>query len=249
MTMTDIRPEIAERTGQKREDRTFSVEPIELREGEGTEWPSFEGVASSIDKPYTVRDRFGEFSETIKAGAFKRTLAMRDKVDLLYNHDRNFLLATTKNGSLSLEESPDLAVRASLNPDDPDVQKIAVKMRDGRLDEMSIGFRVREEEWNDDYTERTITEVQLFDVSVVNTGASPFTGASLRAIDQAIQSLAEADVDPDELRQHIEQLRQNIAELEQRLPSDDPAEPVIHPDLVAASHAAALKLADLRAPL
>jgi hypothetical protein len=56
-------------------------------------------------------------------------------------------------------------------------------MRRGDVDEMSFAFRVNEQEWSPDYSERTITEVNLHrgDVSIVTFGANPHTLALLRA--------------------------------------------------------------------
>jgi hypothetical protein len=50
-------------------------------------------------------------------------------------------------------------------------------MRRGDLDEMSFSFRVKEQEWDTNYTHRTINEVSLQkgDVSVVNYGMNPNT--------------------------------------------------------------------------
>lgn len=217
--------DISERSQLQREDRAFKVEPIELRDGENG-WKTFEGVASTVDSSYAVQDMFGEFSETVVRGAFHRSIEQRDRVDLLYNHNRDYLLANTKNGSLQLRETPHVNVLASLNPADPDVQKIAVKMEDGRLDEMSVGFRVLQQEWNSDYTERRITEARLFDVSVVNEGQSPFTTASLRALDEAVRAMTDVE-DWDE-----DTLRRAITHLEGLLPVLEP--PVVEFDTVAA---------------
>ena len=56
-------------------------------------------------------------------------------------------------------------------------------MRRGDLSEMSIGFRATGQSWNEDRTERTISEISLHrgDVSVVASAASPTSTASLRS--------------------------------------------------------------------
>ena len=53
-------------------------------------------------------------------------------------------------------------------------------MERGDLDEMSFAFRVIRQEWDADYLERRITEVQLFDVSLVTYPANPATVAQVR---------------------------------------------------------------------
>ncbi len=86
-------------------------------------------------------------------------------------------------------------------------------MSDGRLDEMSIGFRAIRQDWSKDYTQRTITEARLFDVSVVNTGMSPNTAASLRSLDEAVRAFTDNEEWDDDT------LRRAIAHLESLLPS------------------------------
>jgi hypothetical protein len=54
-------------------------------------------------------------------------------------------------------------------------------MRRGDLDQMSFAFAVVRQEWSQDYTQRTINECRLFDVSVVTYPASPSTTADLRS--------------------------------------------------------------------
>jgi hypothetical protein len=75
-------------------------------------------------------------------------------------------------------------------------------MERGDLDEMSFAFRVTRQEWNEDYTERWINEVNLSkgDVSIVNYGANPHTGGltSLRGL---------SDEDMDRVRSFIESMR------------------------------------------
>ena len=59
--------------GDGRQERHFDMADFEFRD-EGSNGFTFEGVASVVDAPYQVRDAFGEFTETISAGAFNKTL-------------------------------------------------------------------------------------------------------------------------------------------------------------------------------
>jgi HK97 family phage prohead protease len=95
-------------------------------------------------------------------------------------------LARTKSGTLTLtEDDQGLRVRAMLDPDDPDVQLIAPKMRRGDLTEMSFGFRVPAggDKWSDDRSRRTIVRADIDhgDVSIVTYAANPATTAELVA--------------------------------------------------------------------
>lgn len=201
--------DIVERTTQTREVRNHTIADLEVRaENDGV---TLDGVASVVDTPYTVRDVFGEFTETISRGAFTKTLKDGADVRLLVNHE-GVPLARTKSRTLELTTTPHLRSVAKLDPANPTVQEIRSAMSRGDLDQMSIGFRVTRQEWNGDYTERTIKEVQLFDVSIVAFPASPTTTASLRSIEDLIESLPN-DLDEAELRRAI-------AALTARLPGE-----------------------------
>lgn len=86
-------------------------------------------------------------------------------------------------------------------------------MSRGDLDQMSIGFRVHKQEWNSDYTERNIREVELFDVSVVTYPASPTTTASLRAFDQFMRSIKDVEMTKDEMRRAIKSLEHRFSDV------------------------------------
>lgn len=201
-----------------RESRSFTIEDLEIRAGEG-DAITFDGVASMVDTPYVVRDMFGEFTETMARGTFNKTLKEKDDVRFLVNHD-GVPLARTKSKTLKLSTDPHLRAHApALDPSNPTVQEIRSAMSRGDIDQMSIGFRVTRQEWNGDYTERTIKEVELFDVSVVTFPASPTTTASIRSLDEFISALT-ADVDPDELRRAINHLESLLPQEEIR--EEDP---------------------------
>lgn len=218
--------DITTRGSLAREDRQFAFDQVELRdEGDGSF--TFDGIASVVDTPYSVRDAFGEFEETIVKGAFNKTLKEKADVRLLVNHD-GIPLARTKSKTLTLTASPDLRAVAPLDASSPLVQTVRSAMDRGDMDQMSIGFRVTRQEWNGDYTVRKIREAELFDVSLVTFPASPTTSASLRSLDETIRAFtADDDLDPDEIRRAI-------AHLETLLP----AAPAMHADLAALREAA-----------
>jgi HK97 family phage prohead protease len=174
---------------------------------------TFSGYASVFNHDYEVHDRFGAFTERLAPGAFTRTLSENPDVVLNLNHGMGgtgLPMARTKSGTLRLtQDSVGLRVTADLDVNDPDVQAILPKMRRGDLDEMSFAFRVNDQLWSDDYSDRTITEVNLArgDVSIVSFGANPATVAALRAAlaDEDVRAellgeervLTTADVDPE----------------------------------------------------
>lgn len=209
---------IEDRATLTREVRAYEVQDIEIRDAEDGK-VTFDGIASVVDTPYAVRDMFGEYQETIAKGAFRKTLAEKADVRLLVNHE-GLPLARTKSGTLKLSAAPDLRAVAELDPANPDVQRIQSAMSRRDLDQMSIGMRVHRQEWNGDYTERTIKEAELFDVSVVTYPASPTTSAALRSVEDLLGELAGVDMDEDELRRAM-------AALEARLPA--PESPALVP--------------------
>lgn len=183
--------------------RQFTVSALEMRDGQG-DATTLEGYASITGAPYDVRDFLGEYAETIERGAFKRTLAAKDDVRLLLNHD-GMPLARTSAGTMDLEEDDTgLRVAARLDRRSSLVNDVAIAMERGDLSEMSFAFSVTRQEWDGDYTERSIKEVKLFDVSVVTYPANPATSAKLRADDLDVMS-------DDELRELVARAQRRLA--------------------------------------
>ncbi|MEU3281783.1 HK97 family phage prohead protease [Streptomyces antibioticus] len=154
------------------------------------------GYASVFESPYEVYGGppYG-WTEIVDRKAFDTTLRAKPDLHLLINH-AGMPLARTKSGTLQLAaDTKGLHVEADLDADDPDVQRLRTKMRRGDMDEMSFGFRVKRQEWNEDYTERRLLEVSLHkgDVSVVNFGANPATSAEINSAAGALEVLAALD--------------------------------------------------------
>ena len=146
----------------------------------------FTGYASITDSPYDM----GWYTETIKRGAFKQTLAEHPDVQLLINHG-GLPIARTKSGTMDLsEDHRGLRVDADLDPDDPDVRRLAPKLDRGDIDQMSFSFSATSQRWNDDFSQRAITGVSIHrgDVSIVNQGANPATSTSVRSAGQDARS-------------------------------------------------------------
>lgn len=170
-----------ERILDVREERTGAT-PFEFREDAATGYVILRGYAATYE-PYDCYGGpdAGGWVEQLRANSFDRTLEAKPDVMLLLNHT-GAPLARTKSGTMTLSvDRRGLVVEARLDPTDPDVQALLPKMRRGDLDEMSFAFRVKDQEWNNDYTHRTITEVSLQkgDVSVVNYGMNPNTQVAI----------------------------------------------------------------------
>lgn len=148
---------------------------------------------------------FGRFREQIQPGAFRSVLARDPKVHLVYQHDMAAAMAYTRAsgdvGTLELrEDAKGLRIFASLDPADPDVQRVRAKVKAGVVREMSFAFTVERDEWTiegegDQRTvTRTITEVRdLFDVSVVAQGAYPQTDVGMRELRTRAEEILRRD--------------------------------------------------------
>lgn len=159
----------------------------------------FRGYAAVFDVPYDVYGgpEMGGWTEIVDRHAFDVTLREKPDLHLLINHE-GMPLARTKSGTLKLStDDHGLLVRADLDRRDPDVQRLEVKMGRGDMDQMSFAFRTKRHEWDEENAERRLLEVSLHkgDVSIVNFGASPTTSATLRGLEDAIELLADLDVE------------------------------------------------------
>lgn len=199
--------------------RQFDFTECEFRGDANSDKFEFVGIASVVDAPYSVRDQWGEFTETIRAGAFNKTLKDgKADVALYINHDTRALpLATRLDGSLDLTAAPHLEVRARLNPKRPSVQEAFHAVNDGQARQMSIGFSVPKsrDHWSDDYTQREIAEVNLGETSIVWRGANHLTSGGFRSLEDILTDFD--TLDPDELRRAI-------GHLESLLPATGPQE-------------------------
>ena len=169
---------------------TRSGLPVEVRADAGGPIV-VEGYAAVFDQPTDIG---GIFTEVIARGAFRNALARKDDVEFLINHG-GLPLARSTAGNLTMEEDDHgLKIRAELDPADPDVQRIVPKMRGKMLDQMSFAFQAVKQEWSSsaDMDVRTIKDVVLYDVSIVNRGAYSTTEIALRSRDEAKAQAEEA---------------------------------------------------------
>lgn len=183
----------------RREDDGWSVPEVERRALSDVELrmdgdrPVIEGYATVYGYPYDVAGGpdSGGFSEVISRGAATKSVSEsgnRDDVRLLIDH-AGTPLARTKSGTLELSSDDiGLRVRAELDPANPKVAELRSAMERGDVDQMSFAFRAVRQSWSDDYTTRTISEVKLYDVSVVTFPANPATVVKMRSADVGCDS-------------------------------------------------------------
>lgn len=203
--------------GTGRQIRDFDLTDYEFRGADSDSGWTFEGVASVVDAAYTVRDQFGEFSETIAAGAFDKSIreatkrsakasgpGMEPDVALFINHRHaDVPLASTFAGTLRVAADPHIRVSADLDRDRSDVVIARSAVMRGELRQMSVGMYVTRDKWNKDMTERIVTEAKLDEVSIVRRGANPLTSTGMRSLDELMESLTDIDMTEDEVRRAI----------------------------------------------
>lgn len=137
------------------------------------------GYAAVTEQPYPVaggKESGWGWDETLAGDAFARALAEGDDVRFLLNHE-GVPMARSKSGTLSLwADNIGLGMEANgLDTDNPDVIRLRSAIRRGDLDQMSFAFRATRQQWNEDYTERRILEVRLYDVAAVTYPANDAT--------------------------------------------------------------------------
>ena len=176
----------------------------------------FSGYATGYGYEYEVLGgpEHGGWIEVVAPGAATETLRRSPDVRLLVNHE-GVPLARTSRGTMTLREDenglrvdvPELDMRSPL------VQTIESAMRRGDMDEMSFAFRVLGQEWNEDYTHRTITKIDLAvkgsDVSIVTYPANDATIATIRSeanIDELRNAVAAKGMDVRMARAIVDRL-------------------------------------------
>jgi phage head maturation protease len=170
----------------ERSDLRFSSEfRAELSEWNGEEYYLVEGYASMTERAYEMWDFFGSYEEIVSSSAFDKTLAADPMVVFRFNHG-GMSMASTRNGRLELEaDALGLRNRAWINPKRADVTQLITAIEDKDVTEQSFMFMINDGEWNDDFTQFRIAEVDMDrgDTGPVTYGANPYTLIASRAGD------------------------------------------------------------------
>jgi hypothetical protein len=131
------------------------------------------------------------FREMIAPGAFTRTLQSGEPVFLLVNHDTESLpLASTQSGTLRLsEDATGLAIEADLDPKNPRAQELMSAVQRGDVNKMSFAFTVGPDGQTKENGLRTLTDLDLFEVSAVTWPAYDSTSLGARSAEEVISDL------------------------------------------------------------
>lgn len=137
------------------------------------------------------------FRERIMPGAFSKSLSVNSEVHFLAEHDSKKILASTRNSSLELkEDEKGLFMKATISPTTYG-KDYHTLIKDGILRNMSFGFGVLKDKWTkltDGTYTRDITDLILYEVSVVTNPAYPQSTISARGLNL----IEEVDI-PDEV--------------------------------------------------
>lgn len=176
--------------GLERRALLFDAGQVELRakpSGHGTTSYEFNGYAVVYEQPFEMWDQWGDpYEENVETRACARSVGRPDlNTPFLIGHDDGGIaLARTKSGTMRLsDDSHGLQVSVpDLDGRSPLVQSLASAVERGDMDEMSVGFICRQQQWSPDYMTRAIREMDIHrgDVSIVVAAANPATaGATL----------------------------------------------------------------------
>lgn len=150
----------------------------------------------------------GYYIETMKPGAFARTIA-EDDIRCLFNHDPSLLLGRNRGSSPSLIlREDDAGLPFECEPGDTSVSRdVRTWIDREEITGCSIGFSVTGQEvyQKNDLWFRDITEVKLYDVGPVTFPAYIQTDVSLRFAEQVFAGFRSGP-DSRQVQEEIERL-------------------------------------------
>lgn len=159
---------------------------FEFRAEPSADGLTLEGYAAVFNTWTDIVDRQGEYRERITPGAFKRSIGQRTPV-LQFDHGSHPLIGSIPLGRITsiTEDDHGLKVRARLS-DNWLVEPVRDAIRDGSVTGMSFRFRPVREEWNEDRSERTHHEVEVFEAGPVVWPAYETTSVGVRSRETAL---------------------------------------------------------------
>ncbi|HFJ9437078.1 TPA: phage major capsid protein [Bacillus albus] len=174
------------------------------------------GYVNKTEQFSEMLGRNEQFKEKISRGAFKRAIEKAKEIHFLAEHDGEKILSSTRNSSLELSEDANgLYMSATVTPTSwgKDYYEL---IKSGILKNMSFGFRSIKDSWKkttQGYFERTIHELELFEVSVVKDPAYSQSSISARGIDVVEDVEVPAEVKKKIVRNIQEMSRKALIEL------------------------------------
>lgn len=125
------------------------------------------------------------FKEIMKRGVFQRAIDKAKEIPLLFEHDWNKKLANTTNNTLSLKED-NIGLKFEAVIEDRSVYE---QVKAGVINSCSFGFRALEESIepiNSRLEKRTVSGIELLEVSLVKNPAYVGSLAEVRAYEEEV---------------------------------------------------------------
>lgn len=166
------------------------------------------GYVNEVEKfSHTLGTR-KKFKEKICRGTFKRALEKGNDIHFLAEHDDNKILASTRNNSLTLvEDEKGLFMTAEISPTSYG-KDYHTLINDGILRNMSFGFSVDKDKWkksHDGIYTREITDLTLYEVSVVTNPAYPQSSIQARGMSLVNELEIPSDIEVEEEMEEVKQ--------------------------------------------
>lgn len=147
-----------------REYRKFTRDGLKVTRSKDSDDLVLSGyfVRYNIPEPYSDYD---DQLEKVSPGVFGSSLN-RD-IRCLYNHNTDFVLGRTSNGTLTLEERPDgLYGSVKINKDDTEALNIYRRVERGDVSGCSFGAYIIKEDYSASEKTWTLEDADLIEVSV-----------------------------------------------------------------------------------
>lgn len=148
--------------------------------------------------------------DIIVRGAFLKTLQSGRKVKLLWQHNHDEIVGSL----LKIEETDEgLVVEGRLNLGTRRGAEAIALLRAGDLDSMSIGFRVKKDEFDPDTGIRILKELELIEISLVSIPANPLAVVTdVKSIDE-LEKIADVNIFFKELGLSNKQIKTLISKI------------------------------------
>lgn len=152
----------------EKELRYLQIQDLQFRKKQidDSEKMTIEGYVVKFNERSSLL--YGEFYEKVAKGAFARSI-QENTIKGLWNHNTNLVLGSTKSGTLRLNED-DIGLHFEIDlPNNETGRNAYESIVRGDVDGVSFGFYVKNDNWeyiqNEDIYERTLLEVDLFEIS------------------------------------------------------------------------------------
>ena len=166
----------------KTERRTIQITDLRTIRADG-EKPKITGYAAVFN---SLSEDLGGFREMIAPHAFKSAIK-EGETRMLWNHNSDLVLGRQSAGTLTLKEDKHGLKIENIPPDTQLGRDAMVSIDRGDVSQMSFGFRVEKDEWEEKEngeTIRTLLKIRsLPDVSPVTYPAYQNTEVALRSLE------------------------------------------------------------------